>query len=347
MVETNVKDKAYVKLLSQLQPHLVAGERPAVVIRGGSNRPMTDLLVVTDARVVAFWMASLEQGAGPKFEVHANQLASVDTSWRHVEITGLAGERLKFGAGKEDVARAAGAALRLKGGMLDSAVAEQLSAAQEARAATETAWASVPAVGAAINNRVNKATWKALRAAANDAEVPLFIITGDDGAGVLAAFSDRCMIVKAGVMTGLMAGSLGGSRQATFHYSQITGVEYNAGMINGVLEVLTASYNGTANRDFWRGTTAGRNADSNDPYTLSNTLPLSKAGYKNAQAHVNELRRLVGESKQVHVVVNAPSSGGGASLPEELAKLGELRAQGILDEDEFAAAKKAVMARFS
>lgn len=180
------KDPGLTQLLAQVQPHLGAGEQPAAIIRGGSNRPLSNLLVVTNERVFA-----LEGGAGPKFELRAAQLASVETGWRHVEIAGLTGERIKFQAGKEDVARAAAAALRLKGGMLDAGTAEELSAAQAARAAVEEAWATVPTVGAAMRTKLNKATWKALRGAARDGEVPLFIITGDDGAGVLAAFGDR------------------------------------------------------------------------------------------------------------------------------------------------------------
>lgn len=336
------KDPGLTQLLAQVQPHLGAGEQPAAIIRGGSNRPLSNLLVVTNERVFA-----LEGGAGPKFELRAAQLASVETGWRHVEIAGLTGERIKFQAGKEDVARAAAAALRLKGGMLDAGTAEELSAAQAARAAVEEAWATVPTVGAAMRTKLNKATWKALRGAARDGEVPLFIITGDDGAGVLAAFGDRCMIVKAGAVTGFMAGATGGSRQATFHYSQITGVEYNAGMINGVLEILTASYQGTSNKDFWN-TGRTQNSNANDPWTLSNTLPLDKMGHKKAQSQINELRRLVGESKQVHVVVSAPeATGGGASLGDELAKLVDLRSQGVLDDAEFAEAKKSVLARFA
>jgi len=330
------------QLLSQVQPHLRPGEQQAAIISGGSHRPLSNLLVVTNARVFA-----LEEGIGPKFELHALQLASVETGWRHVEIKGLTGESIKFQASKEDIARAAAAALRLKGGMLDVGVAEELSSAQAARASVEEAWATVPTVGAALRTKLNRATWKALRGAARDGEVPLFIITGADGSGVLAAFSDRCMILKAGAVTGFLAGATGGSRQATFLYSQITGIEYNAGIFNGVLEVLTASYQGTTNKDFWN-TGRTQNSDANDPWTLSNTLPLDKMGHKEAQPQINELRRLVGESKQVQVVVSAPEvTGSRGSLGDELAKLAELRSQGVLDDAEFAEAKKAVLARFA
>lgn len=168
-------------------------------------------------------------------------------------------------------------------------------------------------------------------------EDPWFVLGGVSGAGVLAAFEDRLMIVKAGAMTGLMSGTLGGHRATTFPYAEITGIEYNAGMMNGVLEILTASYQGTANKDYWRGTHRSRNADANDPWTLSNTLPLEKGTQRLVAPQLNELRKRIAESKQRVIVQQAPSPQN--SLASELAELGRLRDRGVLSEEEFAAAK--------
>lgn len=154
--------------------------------------------------------------------------------------------------------------------------------------------------------------------------------------GALLVFKDRCMIVKGGLMGGFMAGSLGGERAATFYFTQITGIEYNSGFVNGVLEILTPSYQGTANKDFWRGTTKSRNADSNDPWTLNNCLPLTKDGYKSSRELVDDLKQLVAEAHRP-IAVSASSPTG---LSEELAKLAELLRQGILTEEEFALAKR-------
>ena len=131
-----------------------------------------------------------------------------------------------------------------------------------------------------------------------------------------------------------------------FYFRDVTGVEFNSGMVTGVLEVLTASYNGTANKDFWRGTRQSRNADSNDPYTLSNTLPLSKVEYNNALDNIKELRQRIARSKEQ--VVLAPSaqqlpSTSTASLGDELMKLSELHKAGVLSDDEFQSAKKRLL----
>ena len=137
-----------------------------------------------------------------------------------------------------------------------------------------------------------------------------------------------------------MAGSLGGERPATFHFADITGIEFNSGWVNGVLEILTASYSGSTNKDFWRGSNRSRNADSNNPWTLSNCLPLLKSEHNSYLPEINELKARVGKSKQVRVQVAAPQVAPNSDgLAEQLQKLGDLHASGVLSAEEFAAAK--------
>lgn len=168
-----------------------------------------------------------------------------------------------------------------------------------------------------------------------------WLVINSGSAGVLAAFDDRLMVIKTGAVTSFMAGSLGGGRTATFHYSDVTGIEYNSGMLNGVLEVLTPSYSGGAQKDFWKGSNKSRNADSNDPWTLSNTLPLPKHLHAEALPHLNELRSRIAAAKRTVVVTQAPPPAAPAAggLAAEIAELAALRDAGVLSEDEFAAAK--------
>lgn len=172
----------------------------------------------------------------------------------------------------------------------------------------------------------------------SEAEDVLMVITEPyvNHQGALIVFEDRCMIVKGGFWGGLMAGSFGGERAGTFYFTQITGIEYNSGMITGVLEILTASYQGSANKDYWRGSTKSRNADSNDPWTLSNCLPLSKDGYKSAQALITELKSMISRAQRPVVNQGLTQS---SDLASELKKLAELRDQGILSDEEFSSAK--------
>jgi hypothetical protein len=341
-VDSNVKAKDLDRLMPQLAGQLVEGEQPVLLMGGGSMRPLVDLLLVTSARLMAFQRAAV--AAGPRFEGRPG-FSTLEADGRKLRIRNSDGTELVFAMSKDDVARTVATVHGQPAP--DPAVWAALSASAMGAAATGDAWAKVLVVGEV--KTVNKPTWKALRDAAYGDEVPIFVITGVGGAGVLAAFEDRCMIVKAGVMTGLMAGSLGGSRQATFHYAEITGIEFNSGMLSGVLEVLTPSYQGTANKDYWRGSTKSRNADSNDPWTLSNCLPLSKGGHASAQAEINELRRRIGQSKQMQVVIQGAATpvSSEPTLAGELAKLADLRQQGLLDDAEFAEAKRAVLARFA
>jgi hypothetical protein len=165
------------------------------------------------------------------------------------------------------------------------------------------------------------------------------IIVGDvafDGA--LVGFSDRCMILKGGAIGSFMSDSLGGGRATTFYYKQITGIEFNGGMINGVLEVLTPSYQGTANKDYWKGLDIGykANRDGNNPYTLSNTLPMTKINYQDAKPLIDIIRKKIADAHSPTIVVNQQQP---SDLAGQIKNLADLHSQGILSDEEFQKAK--------
>jgi hypothetical protein len=241
--------------------------------------------------------------------------------------------------------------------LFDQAISGEVPAAVEANRSQEATGGQVsesaPAVSAASPAAVPSAqspqyrtnslkalpSWleKSIETHKSTSEQLLMIVTEPytNHQGALLVFENRCMIVKGGFWGGLMAGSLGGERAATFYFTQITGIEYNSGMLTGVLEILTASYQGTANKDFWRGTNQSRNADSNDPWTLSNTLPLTKDAYKSAMSMIDELKRMIAEAQRPVAAAPAPAG----NLADEIAKLSDLLQKGVLTEAEFAAAK--------
>ncbi|MDQ0575249.1 DUF2510 domain-containing protein [Agromyces albus] len=192
-------------------------------------------------------------------------------------------------------------------------------------------WADVRFVGEKVSAKAKQT----IRAHGQESEQP-WLMVGSGTAGVLAAFHDRVMIVKTGTMTSFMAGAFLGGRITTFPLVDITSIEFNGQWLTGVLEILTPSYQGTANKDYWRGTNRSRNADSNDPWTLSNTLPLLKVVYQQALPEINELRKRIVESKKTQVIVQSTRS---VSVADELRKLAELHREGILDDAEYATAK--------
>lgn len=218
----------------------------------------------------------------------------------------------------------------------DAAAEEEAEIAHRATAVKAAYWPHT-----AVRGKLSRKASEAIHRQCHGKEQPWLILTSWGGAGTLVAFEDRMVIIKTGALTSFMAGTLGGERTATFHFAHITGIEYNSGFISGVLEILTPSYNGSANRDYWRGSTQSPNADSNNPWTLSNCLPLDKMEYREYLADINELKSRISKSKEVNVQVNvaSPEAPPVTGLVDQLKDLAGLRDAGVLSEDEFAAAK--------
>lgn len=347
-IGTKVKDKQVKLWMPALQQVLYPGEQITAISRTNLLKPMADGLCVTTARVVAFYGTTV---AGGKVAVQAlaDNILSVSLQSRFTGRNCLVvatrdGNELNFGdIPSDDAQMVLPTVERLAATGLPPGVHTAATHQARADAAAEAAWTQVRVVG----NQPNSKTWKAIREHAAPGEVAWFVVGAETSGGALAAFADHCMIVKVGAMTSMMAGSFGGGRITTFPYGEITGIEYNSGMLNGVLEVLTASYQGSANKDYWRGTFKSVNSDSNNPWILSNTLPIGKPIYQQALPLLNEMRAKIAEAKRPTVVMNAPlpPSNGSGGLADEIGKLAALRDQGVLSEQEFQAAKQAAIAR--
>lgn len=353
VIGSKIKDKHSDAWLTGLAGHLIPGERVTMLVKTNLMRPTCDAVAITTARVAAFWGSEVAK-TGPRREVRADSIRGAVVRKKMgsptLYVTNADGDELSFGpipAADIDVALAAVQTLASSGMPPELAEAAD-AAARAARQQDEVkqhdarSWQAVEVIG----QQPSEKAWKVLADHSNPGETPWFAI-GAGIQGVFAAFEDRCMIVKTGAMTSLMTGSFGGGRVTTFHYGEITGIEYNSGIMTGVLEVLTPSYQGSANKDFWRGSTKSRNSDSNDPWTLSNCLPMAKPIYQQALPRLNAMRAKIAESKRPTVVVNAATQSSGGGLAEELTKLAALRDQGVLEESEFLAAKTAALARHS
>lgn len=143
----------------------------------------------------------------------------------------------------------------------------------------------------------------------------------------LVALDDRCIIVK----PGFMAGATGGGRVTTFQYSDVTGIEVNTGWTTGVLEVLTPSYQGVGQRDYWSS------QKNESPYQVSNCLPLNKTLLAQSAPLIEELRRSVSAAKDRNHP--SPQSPQARDLPAQLRELSALRDGGVLSDAEFEQAK--------
>ena len=333
-----ITPRQYEEVITPLKNLLVEGEEVLFMGITSNLRPFFKFLVISNERImgVAHPDKDVIKRELPHSKLKAAGLGTgiMDNNCLIVESTDL--QRTNFGVLKSEDSEFVLALLKDLYGRQSNPNYENLRSEKIKLAIRSQS--EIPIIG----RKPNEKSMKVVMEHCHGDEIPKFIISTGLGTGVFVAFEDRCMIIKIGAITSFMAGSLFGGRVSTFLYGEITGIEYNSGWINGVLEVLTASYEGTKNKDFWKGTLKSRNADSNDPWTLSNCLPLDRTTYGQAQNHLNELRKLITDSKKPTVVINntASSSGG---IAEELKELANLREQGILSEEEFIAAKSKII----
>jgi hypothetical protein len=165
----------------------------------------------------------------------------------------------------------------------------------------------------------------------------LFALVGA-GRQTLVAFADRVLILK----PGLLANTTFGCRATTIAYRDITGIQVNTGALMGVLEVSSPSYQARP-ADYWQAAIRGNEAGSGSPYVIPNCIPVAKSQLGRWSRELAELRRRIGDAR-------APAAPQAAAPPlvsvaDELGKLGRLHAEGVLTDDEFAAAKARLLGR--
>lgn len=307
-------------------------------------------LVITNVRLGRFNATELNQGKGIVDYIRLDEIIDIESETKKlartshkVTINCTNGDVYEVGTLNESDLKEFKKLID-QPSLGDPQIIDQLEKDQDAIIENQAAWEKLPA---SISwGSFPKPIKNQLIANSNFGEVPRFVIVAGDkiiNAGALAAYSDRCLIVKTGLVAGFMAGTLGGSRISTFYYTEITGIEYNTGILSGVLEILTASYDGSANKDFWQGTFSARNSNSNDPWTLSNTLPLDKIQYKNSKKYIDELRELIRKGKQTNVTVEVKSLAGEHDFTAQLERLSVLKAKGVITEAEFRKSKKKLL----
>lgn len=330
-----VKPEKGAKLLNGLVADLLPGEQPLFLTKGLQLRPTpADHLLVTTHRVVGVHAGKVKA----EFSYSQPLTLTCDPSRQEVTVSGPHGSYVFRAVTKDDHERLSAVVAHAQATTDPDAIrAATMERDFAPGALVDRAkvrnWPNTRVVGSRLSSKASQAVARLC-----EGEDPWFVLVSSGASGVLAAWDDRLAIVKTGALTSFMAGSLGGERSAVFHFTDITGIEYNSGIMNGVLEILTPSYSGGGNKDFWRGSTRSANADSNNPFTLSNTLPLAKSEYRDAAEPLGELRRRISAAKQRPTSAPAPAPAG-SSLAEELIKLAGLRDAGVLTEEEFAAAK--------
>jgi hypothetical protein len=158
-----------------------------------------------------------------------------------------------------------------------------------------------------------------------DGEEVMAIINGLSSQAIVA-FRTRLFVVK----PGFMAGAAFGARVTSFDYRNITAIELNKKMTTAVIEVIAAGYQGVNATSVWSS------KEGRDPYKLSNCLPLMRETADQAEPVLADIRELITE---LHHPTASPANGKSVGIADELAKLAELRQQGVLSDEEFEGAK--------
>ncbi len=149
----------------------------------------------------------------------------------------------------------------------------------------------------------------------------------------IVALDDRLLVIK----PGMAAMATFGARVTSFYYRDITGIEVNTGLVQGVIEINTPSYQGTAQKDFW-----SVRDNSKDPFQVTNCLPISKRDLKDYRPYIDRLRTIIREAKHGQATPPPPHQSGN-TLSSELEKLVSLRDSGVLTDEEFQQAKKRLL----
>jgi hypothetical protein len=176
--------------------------------------------------------------------------------------------------------------------------------------------------------KVPKGLKKAIAEHVSKDTKPLFIImAGSFGDEAIVALPKSCLIIKRGIITGAF---VGGQRITSFYYSDITTIEYNGGLMQGRVSILTSSFAGKSDIDSGIGVLA--DITSNERFQ-PNSIEIDKTAYKNARKYFDALNELIAKSKSPAGQTVEPKST--ASIADEIGKLADLHQKGLIDDAEF------------
>ena len=171
---------------------------------------------------------------------------------------------------------------------------------------------------------------RALKANISENENVLFCLVGASKGQAIAALDKRLIVLK----SGFMAGATFGCRVTSIYYKDITSIEINTGMMRGVIEICTPSYQGNKNKDFWADIWSW-NSDRS-PWQVSNCIPIDKSNIKAYKPYLDKLQELITKAKEI----NSTTSSTSKDIASQIEKLDKLYKQGTLTRQEFEQAKK-------
>jgi hypothetical protein len=157
-------------------------------------------------------------------------------------------------------------------------------------------------------------------------ETALFCVRGRRG-HALVCLEDRLLILK----RGFRAGAPFGATAATIFYRDVTGIQVRMHLVSGWIEISTPSFQGAERTR----TRRDRSTVTTGVVGQPNCVPVQRRHVALYQVALAELRRLIADAKLEH---------DHRGVVTQLERLATLRRQGVVDEQEFTAAKSTILA---
>jgi hypothetical protein len=155
-------------------------------------------------------------------------------------------------------------------------------------------------------------------------------LRGDLGHSLIM-LDERVLIVK----PGFHAGSTFGALTTSIRYAHVTAVQLHSFLLSAWLEISSPSFQGRERKRNRQPRSSDR-----DVYKLPNCIPMKKRRFDDYQPALRELHARVNAAHE-----QRPSAGAAASsIVNELTRLAELCESGVIDDAEYALAKRSLIA---
>lgn len=145
----------------------------------------------------------------------------------------------------------------------------------------------VPVVGDALK----PAQWESIHTCARGNELP-WLVLSNGGSGIIAAFEDRLVVIKGGMMSSVASGSitLGGS--ATFRYSDITSIQHIGKQMDGTIEIVTPT-----NPSLTMSLMDGQKLED-ERWKRSNCVPMPRILYGTWSPHLDRIGERIAAARR-------------------------------------------------
>ena len=174
-----------------------------------------------------------------------------------------------------------------------------------------------------LRGRVKKAVLQNLR----EGEQVKVVVRGAHGQAMVGTQS-RVLVCK----PGFMAGASFGSEVSSWQFRNLVGVQVHKGLMSGSIILQAPGQSGTST-SYW-------GQKDSDPSKAPNAIPIV-GDWGEVKPAAARLQHLIDEAQaQATQPMAAAVSAPAKSMAEELRELAELRNAGVLDEEEFRAAKQ-------